>query len=117
MSAHSLKHTRTTRIERAVHDEASGWPAYERVYDLLVQCCGPNRVWRLAQPRRAMQSPGLPDLIAFSPLRGGAHISVKHGSGRESRDQQRFHACCTDAGWTYITGDVEAVKAWLGRKD
>lgn len=96
---------------RSTRDEASGWPEYERVYSLLVQCqC---TVWRLAQPRRSMQTAGLPDLIAFHKLRGGAMISVKHGKGRESTAQQLFHECCDAVGWTYITGGVDRVRDWL----
>jgi hypothetical protein len=99
---------------RSSRDEASGWPEYERVCSLLEQCwCD---VWRMAVSGRVPQTPGFPDLVVFSPVRGHAYIQVKHGAGRETAKQREFRALCDVHGITYILGGVAEVRDWLAPK-
>jgi len=100
-------------MNRSTRDEASGWPEYERVCSLLRQCeCD---VYRLAVSGRVPQTPGVPDQITFSPLRGHAYVQVKHSTARETQTQKRFHSLCDQHGIIYLLGGVEVVRDWLGR--
>lgn len=96
---------------RSTRDEASGWPTYERIVSLLRQCdCD---VWRLAVSGRQLVTPGFPDLVAFSELRGHSYIQSKSGRGRETAEQKRFHGLCDRHGITYVLGAENAVRDWL----
>jgi hypothetical protein len=86
---------------------------YERVCSLLRQCA--CAVYRLSQPRASGQTPGVPDLLAFSPKRGLAFVEVKRpdGKGRQSLAQMNFEMQCRESGETYILGGVTEVANWL----
>src|SRR5687767_8465711 len=84
------------------------------VYHLLVKC-GAVVYW-VSQPRATMQSRGVPDLMAFHPLRGFAFIEVKSERGRMSTPQREFQHLCGEAGVVYLVGGVEEVRDWLGAK-
>ncbi len=85
-----------------------------------------GRVYVLGTRRRrgdfqgTMQSPGVPDLMAFLPARAhlaGAprfvFIECKATGGRLRPEQQVFRDECTSAGLAHIVGDLDAVIAWL----
>ena len=83
-------------------------------YELLVQCdCA---VYWLSQARETRQTPGVPDLLAFHPLRGFAFIEVKAPNGRLSSAQREFQHLCGESDVEYVVGGVEAVRDWLGAK-
>lgn len=83
------------------------------------------RVYVLGVRRRrgdyqgTMMSPGIPDLMVFLPRRPPAaagsllFIEVKAAGGRLRPEQTTFRALCTLAAVSYITGDLDAVVAWL----
>ena len=84
------------------------------VYHLLVKCgCA---VYWMSQARETQQTPGVPDLMVFHPLRGFAFVEVKAEHGRLSRAQREFQHLCGEAGIEYIVGGVEEVRDWLGAK-
>jgi len=66
-----------------------------------------------------MQSEGVPDLLAFLPSRAEPGrqlflvIECKARGGRLRPDQEIFRALCVSAGVVHITGDLDAVIAWL----
>lgn len=64
-----------------------------------------------------MQSPGIPDLLAFVPqrVRVGQHllfIECKAGGGRLRPEQVLFRTLCQQAGIEHVVGDLDAVIAW-----
>jgi hypothetical protein len=86
-------------------------------------------VWVLGTRRRhtdhqgTMQSPGLPDLIAFlpchianpdvTPRRRLLVVESKAAGGRLSFAQKVFQRCCLEADVAHVVGDYDAVVAWL----
>lgn len=83
-------------------------------------------VYVLGTRRRAgdyqgtMQTPGLPDLLAFLPdrLNGASQrvpvfIECKAPGGRLRPEQRDFRALCLMAGIAHIVGDLDAVIAFL----
>ncbi len=81
-------------------------------------------VYRLGVSRRAgdwqgtMQTPGLPDVMAFLPHRGSPVRTfvcweVKAPGGRLRPEQLEFQARCFDAGVAHVAGDLTALMAWL----
>lgn len=64
----------------------------------------------LSQPRAAMQTPGLPDLLVFMPKL--VFIEVKSATGRLTPAQRDFQARCAAAQVSYLVarsvGDVVA---------
>lgn len=71
-----------------------------------------------------MQTPGLPDVMAFLPARreaGGASalarqllvVEAKAPGGRLRPDQKTFRSCCIDAEVAHVVGGLDAVIAWL----
>ena len=63
-----------------------------------------------------MQSPGLPDLLAFLPRgkeRRQVWIEVKASNGRLSPPQLAFREHCRGGGIEHIVGGVDSVIAWL----
>lgn len=102
MTAAALPRTLEKDVQRAI-------------YELLVQCdC---KVLWLSQARETQQTPGLPDLLAFSRLRGMAFIEVKSPNGKQRAAQREFQEWCELTGITYILADrPDPVRDWLGRK-
>jgi hypothetical protein len=86
-----------------------------------------GKVWTLGTTRKrrdhhgTMQSPGLPDLIAFIPTKHQTEarhweflvVEVKAKGGRLRPEQQTFRDLCHAAGIPHIVGDLDAVFAWL----
>lgn len=83
-------------------------------------------VWVLGTTRRkgdhqgTMQTPGIPDLVAFLPPADGGlgrytqlWVEVKAPKGRPSKAQDRFRQACVFAWQAHITGGVDAVLAYL----
>lgn len=66
-----------------------------------------------------MQTPGVPDLIAFVPLVDGSlfqvYIECKAAGGRLRPEQQVFRDLCEKAGVDHIVGDLDTVIAWAIR--
>jgi hypothetical protein len=78
-----------------------------------------------------MQTPGLPDVIAFLPTREHACIRLvvdgvslplkrlfvcvecKATGGRLRPEQRAFRDFCRDAGIQHVSGDFDAIIAWL----
>jgi hypothetical protein len=66
-----------------------------------------------------MQTPGVPDLLAFVPTAPGASerrllcIEVKTTVGRLSPAQVVFRSQCAAADIAHVTGPLDAVIAWL----
>ena len=82
------------------------------------------QVWTLGTHRRrgdyhgTMQSPGLPDLLAFLPRAGGLLcIEVKAKGGRLRPEQEVFRNACLacEAPWQvhHVVGGLDAVIAYL----
>lgn len=85
------------------------------------------RVWVLGTVRRSgdyagtMQTPGIPDLLAFLPPCIGPStaswrqvwIEVKAEGGRLRPQQTFFRDSCALAGVEHITGDLDAVLRYL----
>lgn len=85
-----------------------------------------GRVYVLGTVRRrgdfpgTMQSPGVPDLIAFVRLPGDllprtacVFIECKAAGGRLRPEQAEFRALCEASGTPHVVGDLDAVIAWL----
>lgn len=71
-----------------------------------------------------MQSPGIPDLLAFIPARRSTNerpaflfIECKVAGGRLSPEQRVFQQLCVAANIRHIVGDLDAVIAWLVQAD
>lgn len=62
-----------------------------------------------------MQTPGLPDLIAFAG-RWCVFIEVKAKDGRRSDAQDAFAAHCAAHGCEYVCGGLDEVLAWARDK-
>ena len=66
-----------------------------------------------------MQTPGLPDLITFLPVRNAGRISrllfieVKAPGGRLRYEQQIFASSCHAAGCEYLSGGLSELAAYL----
>lgn len=70
-----------------------------------------------------MQTPGLPDVLAFLPprwwepskafLRGTIAIEVKAKGGRLREAQKEFRAACESSPVAYVTGGLDVVIWWL----
>lgn len=82
------------------------------------------RVWTLGTTRRrgdhpgTMQTPGLPDVLAFLPPRDGRLWRLlvweaKAPKGRLSTEQALFRDLCQFAGVDHVVGDLDALIAWL----
>lgn len=74
-----------------------------------------------------MQTPGLPDVLAFLPPRrevSGASalarrllvVEAKAPAGRLRPEQKTFRSCCIDAAVDHVVGGLDAVIAWLIRE-
>ena len=82
-------------------------------------------VYRLGVRRRATDhqgtgmSEGLPDVLAFVPVRGVPATrtfvawEVKASGGRLRPEQIEFQARCFEAGVAHVTGDLTALMQWL----
>lgn len=81
-------------------------------------------VFRLGGHRRSsdyqgtMQTPGLPDVMAFLPHRGSGVRTfvcweVKAPGGRLRPEQLAFQTHCFDAGVAHVAGDLTALMHWL----
>jgi len=66
-----------------------------------------------------MQTPGLPDVLAFLPAYGMTRPArllcweAKAPKGRMSVPQVTFAQHCHDAGVAHVVGDLDALIAWL----
>jgi hypothetical protein len=78
---------------------------------------------RGADYQGTMQTPGIPDLMAFLPTRGEPgrflflFIECKRPGGRMSAEQKDFRALCLAAGVEHVVGDLDATIAWLVAHD
>lgn len=83
-------------------------------------------VWELGTTRSTRdfhmgtrQTPGLPDVIAFLPVKGDPHrcvqliVECKAPGGRLRHEQAVFQLCCQQAQVAHVVGDLDAVLAWL----
>jgi hypothetical protein len=71
-------------------------------------------VYSLSQPRRTMQTEGLPDLWVFCPRRRCAWWwEVKRPGGQLRPEQREFRVRCLDTGIRYEYGALEEAKALL----
>lgn len=106
----AMGHTMASSLLRETEKDVT-----RKVWRLLRECA--CEIYNTAQPRASMVSLGIPDLMAFSPLRGFAFIEVKAPNGKPSKEQKRFQLNCQLAGITYILADSPApVRDWLGAK-
>ena len=82
------------------------------------------KVWELGTTRSrkdhhmgTRQTPGLPDVIAFLPTKHGERhlliVEAKAPKGRMRPAQLEFRDCCLEAHVAHVTGDLDAVIAWL----
>jgi len=67
-----------------------------------------------------MQTPGLPDVIAFIPIRHGDGrtkimlcVEVKAAGGRLRPEQVAFAQACWEADVFHVTGNLDTVVQWL----
>jgi hypothetical protein len=65
-----------------------------------------------------MQTPGIPDLWAFIPAKGGnvgcgLWIEVKRPGGRRSPQQDHFRGMCKFKRQPYVCGTLDDVLAWM----
>ncbi len=65
-----------------------------------------------------MQTPGVPDVLAFVPNRGTGHwellaVECKAPGGRLRPAQRVFQEYCQHAGIAHVVGGVDDVIAWL----
>jgi len=84
-----------------------------------------GRVWVLGTKRRrndfhgTMQTPGVPDVLAFLPVRAEpgrfvfVWIECKARGGRLRPEQAQFQALCDAAAVAHVVGDLDTVIAWL----
>jgi hypothetical protein len=82
------------------------------------ECCELLRVYnfavyRLAQPRRSMQSLGIPDLYAMHGNRGAIWMECKTDVGKQTAYQKSFQNRCISAGVPYVVGAVPELAYWL----
>jgi hypothetical protein len=82
-----------------------------------------GKVYKIGTTRRrgdhpgTMQTPGLPDLLAFLPIRDVRMVArwqllvveVKAAGGRLRHEQAEFRAFCLGANVAYVTGDLDDV--------
>lgn len=85
------------------------------------QCCQLLKlygfaVYRLAQPRRSMQSLGLPDLYAMHADRGVLWMECKMDIGKQSPAQRAFQAQCQYAKVPYVCGGTPELAHWLNTR-
>lgn len=88
----------------------------------LIRSVG-GRAYVLGTRRRStdypgtMQTPGLPDLLTFLPSQGNGRrvlmIECKAAGGRLRPEQQAFRDLCCGSNADYVTGNLDAVIAWL----
>lgn len=90
---------------------------------MLLRSLG-SQVYTLGTTRRAgdyhgtMQTPGLPDVMAFLPARGERKgrlvmIEVKAPGGRARPDQLAFQDACRATGVAHVLGGLDQVVTWL----
>lgn len=81
-------------------------------------------VWTIGTTRRkgdymgTMQTPGLPDVLAFLPVRGLRERRLlvweaKAPKGRLRPEQAEFRDQCLFAGVAHVVGGTDALVAWL----
>lgn len=90
-----------------------------------------GRVYVLGTRRRrgdyqgTMQTPGVPDMMAFLPPRSKADpfrhmllfVECKARGGRLRPEQQDFRALCEVSDVAHVVGTLDAVIAWLVRAE
>lgn len=64
------------------------------------------------------QTPGVADVLAFLPARGGARVVLwweakRPDGGRISGDQQEFRRLCEESNTAHCVGPLDALIAWL----
>jgi len=81
-------------------------------------------VWELGTTRSTRdfhmgtrQTPGLPDVIAFLPVRPAAKrmliVEAKAPGGRLRPQQKLFRECCQASSVDHVVGGLDEVIAWL----
>jgi hypothetical protein len=71
-------------------------------------------VYSTANPRRTFSTPGIPDLLVFSPVASRFWLhEVKAERGRVSDEQRAFEELCGSCGVGHVLGGVEEAKRHL----
>ncbi len=79
-----------------------------------ILAAGRCATYDLSQPRRTMQTAGLPDLICFHPDGALFFVEIKAETGRLSPAQKAFQDLAARAGIPYIVGGAKEVAEHLG---
>lgn len=72
-------------------------------------------VFRLVQPRRTMQTPGIPDAWIFGPGKLYAWFECKKPGGRVRPEQRKFRAQCEARGIEHVLGGLREIERLLLR--
>jgi len=71
-------------------------------------------VYVKSQPRRTMQTPGIPDLKVFCERKGCAwHHETKTPEGKQSKVQMKYQRLAEVCGETYILGGMKVARVQL----
>jgi hypothetical protein len=70
-------------------------------------------VYWMSQARETGQTSGVPDILAFDPIRGMFWVECKAKGGRQSEAQREFQQRCEWAGIPYVIGGLQEVEEWL----
>lgn len=94
-----VSHERERDVQRAV----------VRLYESM-RCV----VYSTSNPRRTLSTPGIPDLLVFSPMAARFFVhEVKSDNGKPSEEQEAFESLCGSCGVGHVIGGVEAAKRHL----
>jgi hypothetical protein len=101
-----------TRNPRRTAPEKAEERAATRLMAALGFAC-----WHLSQPRRTMQSAGLPDAFYTHPgKRLAVYYEAKSPVGKQSDAQKAFQQHVTACGHEYVVGPHGAMVAWARGK-
>lgn len=88
----------------------------ERMGDELMALLGFTPV-RFSQPRKTMQTRGIPDRRYYSAQRQAVlWWEAKSEKGKQSEDQKKFQAMCEAVGETYLVGTDDVLIAYARQR-
>ena len=70
-------------------------------------------IWDTSQRRRALITPGLPDLLVFHLGKRAFWFHEVKAQAPQTAEQRRFQQTCDTVGITYILGGLEEAKDHL----
>ena len=72
-------------------------------------------IWDTSQKRRALITPGLPDLLVFHLGKRAFFFHEIKATAPQSAEQRRFEQTCETCGITYLLGGVDVARDYLRR--